>query len=78
MAAKISKEKGNQIVMGKDLKVREFSVSIGKDGKGFFVRKTEHIGKIKVPLFETYVLGIEDAIKVQNQLINEIHNNQLN
>jgi hypothetical protein len=79
MAATYYTAVGTQKVIDLEtLKPRYYSVSISRDGIGYMVRKTELIGLIRIPLFESYVLGIEDAIKLQEQLVNQLYNNQLN
>ena len=62
----------------KTMKKRHYDISIGRDGLGLIVRKTELIGYIRIPLFESYVLDIADALKLQQQLTNQIHNFKLN
>ena len=79
MATTFYTQIGKQTVVDlKTMKKRHYDVSICRDGLGLTVRKTELIGYIRIPLFESYVLNIADALRLQQQLINEIHNNQLN
>lgn len=61
------------------LKQRDFIVAILKDKKNrYLVRKSEIIHGITVLLFETSALNLEDAVKIQQYLVNEIHKYRLN
>lgn len=60
------------------VKFREFSISIHLDGENFIVRKSEIIAGIRVPLDETYVLSLKDAIWMQNFWFCQLHGFSIN
>lgn len=60
------------------VKQRHYSVAIHHDNTGFVVRKYEIIFGILVPIDETYVLNIDDALWMQNLWINQLNGFSLN
>jgi hypothetical protein len=58
---------------------KEFSISIKKDRKNrVVVTKSEIVNGVPEPVYMTYAIDIDDAIKIQHYLIQEIHKFKLN
>lgn len=67
------------VLTATSVKQRDFIVAILKDKKDrYLVRKSEIIHGILVHLYETSALNLDDAVKIQQDLVNEIHKYRLN